>query len=341
MIEARIFISYRTSDGADKATTLARDLGEVFGDAQVFLDKEDLPAGRLWREAIGDALDDKPVLLLLVTPDTFGGRSAAGGLRIDDANDPVRREVGQALAAGAQVIPVLADGVERLPGGLPPPLDSLGERTWRRLRAYDWRSDFERLVADLEAFGVPRQAPARERRRNDTLRRAAIAGALGLLVIGGVTAYWWLGPHAEQLARDASGEWTARVAAPATDTGSRLDRVLLELSQQGDAVRLVSRPIDITQDPAWRAFTESWQQRFDKKLERVVWRGTGSVLRETGQPLRLDIALAVETEAGGTVIEGGNLSAAAEPGGRSMRGTLWMNGEQAERAIELRRGHAR
>lgn len=341
MIEARIFISYRTSDGADKATTLARDLGEVFGDAQVFLDKEDLPAGRLWREAIGDALDDKPVLLLLVTPDTFGARNAAGHLRIAQADDPIRREVDGALAAGANLIPLLADGVERLPEGLPPPLDRLAERTWRRLRAYDWRTDFERLVVDLEAFGVPRVEPTPDRRRSDTLRRAAIAGALGLLALGGGSAYWWLGPHAEQLARDASGDWTARVAAPANATGSRLDRVLLELSQQGDAVRLISRPIDITQDPAWRAFADSWQQRFDRKLERVVWRGSGSVRRETGQPLRLDIALAVETEAGGTVIEGGNLSAATEPGGRTMRGTLWMNGEQAERVVQLSRGHAR
>ena len=341
MTDARIFISYRTSDGADKATTLARDLGEVFGDAQVFLDKEDLPAGRLWREAIGDALDDKPVLLLLVTPDTFGGRTAAGELRIGQPTDPVRREVSGALAAGAHVIPLLADGVERLPEGLPPPLDQLGERTWRRLRAYDWRSDFERLVADLDAHGIPRLQPERGRRRSDTLRRALIASVLGLLALAGAGAYWWLGPRAEAMARDASGAWTARVAAPVTETGSRLDRVLLELTQQGDAERLISLPIDITQDPAWRAFAESWQQRFDKKLERVVWRGTGNVVRETGQPLRLDIALSVETEAGGTVIEGGNLSAEAEAGGRTMRAKLWFNGEQAERAVEMRRGHQR
>ena len=339
MTDARIFISYRTSDGADKATTLARDLGEVFGDAQVFLDKEDLPAGRLWREAIGDALDDKPLLLVLVTPDTFGGRTAAGELRIDQPTDPVRREVGGALAAGAQVIPLLADGVERLPDGLPPPLDQLGERTWRRLRAYDWRSDFERLVADLDAFGIPRLQPVSG--RSDTLRRATIAAVLGLLALAGATAYWRFGPPAERLARDASGEWTARVAAPVTETGSRLDRVLLELTQQGDVVRLVSLPIDITQDPAWRAFAENWQQRFDNKLERVVWRGTGRALRETGQPLRLDIALSVETEAGGSVIESGNLSAEAEAHGRTMRAKLWFNGEQAERAVEMRRGHQR
>ena len=47
----RIFISYRTSDGADKATALARELNAVFGQAQVFLDKEDLTAGQPWRDA--------------------------------------------------------------------------------------------------------------------------------------------------------------------------------------------------------------------------------------------------------------------------------------------------
>jgi hypothetical protein len=86
MNPARLFISYRSSDGVDKATALARDLNAVFGDAQVFLDKEDLPAGQPWREAIGATLDDKPVLLLLVTPHTFGQRIA-------EPDDPVRREL--------------------------------------------------------------------------------------------------------------------------------------------------------------------------------------------------------------------------------------------------------
>ena len=44
-MSARIFISYRTADGVDKATALARDLGVVFGDEAVFLDKDDLRGG--------------------------------------------------------------------------------------------------------------------------------------------------------------------------------------------------------------------------------------------------------------------------------------------------------
>ncbi len=338
MTEARIFISYRSSDGADKATSLARDLGQVFGDVQVFIDKEDLPAGIPWRDAIGTEIGTRPVLLVLVTPDCFGGRDEAGRLRIAQPDDPVRREVGSALEHGALVIPLLADGVEKLPEGLPPPLDTLGERTWRRLRAYDWRNDLERIVADLEVQGIARLTPAQDRRRSERLRRAAVAAGV-LLAVAAAGAWWWLVPHAARLASDASGEWTARVAPPASEAGSRLDRVLLHLAQQGEAVTLISRPIDITQDPAWRGFAQGWLQRFDHKLERVVWRGKGTARLETGQPLRLDIALSVETEAGSPAIESGNLAAEADGSGRRMTGRVWMNGEQAERTLELRRGH--
>ena len=69
---ARVFISYRSSDGADKATALAA-----------------------------------------------------------------------ALAAGAHVVPLICDGIDALPDAvmLPPPFDQLADRTWRRLRAYDWKDD--------------------------------------------------------------------------------------------------------------------------------------------------------------------------------------------------------
>ena len=197
MNRARIFISYRTSDGVDKATALARDLGEIFGDAPVFLDKDDLPAGRPWREAVDAAIDERPVLLFLVTPDALGGRDAQGRLRIADANDPVRRELSEALTYDAQVIPLLADGVEKMPSDLPPPLDALAERTWRRLRAYDWKSDLERLTADLEALGVPRALPATDARRSQRIRRDSIIASL-VIAASGAAAWWWLGPHAQR-----------------------------------------------------------------------------------------------------------------------------------------------
>ena len=56
MNQNRIFISYRSSDGKKDANSLNRDLESVFGDEQVFLDKQDLPGGSTWREVIAGAL---------------------------------------------------------------------------------------------------------------------------------------------------------------------------------------------------------------------------------------------------------------------------------------------
>src|SRR6187431_1350822 len=87
---ARVFISYRTSDGADKATALARDLDAMFGQEQIFLDKDDLPAGSRWRDEVTRALNDAPILLVLVTPMYLGARDGAGNLCIAREDDPVR-----------------------------------------------------------------------------------------------------------------------------------------------------------------------------------------------------------------------------------------------------------
>ncbi len=155
-MSTRIFISYRTSDGADKATALARDLDALFGQAQVFLDKEDLPAGCRWRDEIARTLSNAPILLVLVTPNYLAAHDDAGQRCIDREDDPVRDELATAIAANAHVIPLMCDGVVQTPASssLPAPFDQLSERTWRRLRAYDWREDLSRLADDLRALGV-------------------------------------------------------------------------------------------------------------------------------------------------------------------------------------------
>ena len=110
---ARVFISYRTSDGADKATALARDLDALFGEEQIFLDKDDLPAGSRWRDEIARTLEKSPILLVLVTPNYLGARDGQGKRCIERSDDPPRDELEAALAANAQVIPLMCDGVTR------------------------------------------------------------------------------------------------------------------------------------------------------------------------------------------------------------------------------------
>ncbi|HEY9192581.1 MAG TPA: toll/interleukin-1 receptor domain-containing protein, partial [Methyloversatilis sp.] len=117
----RIFISYRSVDGSKDASRLAEDLGRVFGDDHVFLDRQDLRGGSSWRAEIAGALDHRPVALFLITPDFAGARHPDGRLRIADADDPVRCEIQAAVDAGATLMPLLIDGTPM------PAADSLPE----------------------------------------------------------------------------------------------------------------------------------------------------------------------------------------------------------------------
>ena len=91
----RVFISYRSSDGADKATALARDLDAMFGDDQIFLDKEDLAPGSRWRDGIAAALGNAPVLLVLVTPNLGAARCAGPALHRPCRRSGARRARGR------------------------------------------------------------------------------------------------------------------------------------------------------------------------------------------------------------------------------------------------------
>jgi hypothetical protein len=305
---ARIFISYRSADGADKATALARELGRVFGEAQVFIDKDDLTAGVRWADEVAQALQARPVLLLLVTPGLLALNPATGQRLLDDPQAPVRREITAALAAGAVVVPVLCDGVDALPPGLPPPLDALGERTWRRLRAYDWAGDLRRIQQDLRALGLQPQ-------RRVGPRRAVLGGVVLLSALAG-GLWWWQRPPAEPL----TGRWQGRIGA---------DDVVLELQRDGETLHLESTPIEIRQRADWAEYRQFWRERGQGELDTVRWRGTGTARAAAGSPLAIDVALTVLSVPGDVPVDGGNLSATLTPDGR-LQGTRWFNGAQAE-----------
>jgi hypothetical protein len=65
----------------------------LFGDAQVFLDKDDLRGGVRWSDEIARTIETRPVLLLLLTPQLLAATDDRGRLRIANPDDPVRREV--------------------------------------------------------------------------------------------------------------------------------------------------------------------------------------------------------------------------------------------------------
>jgi hypothetical protein len=325
---ARIFISYRSSDGKDKATALARDLGAVFGDAQVFLDKDDLRGGSRWRDEVRQLLDQRPVLLLLMTPQLLAATDATGRLRIADPDDPVRRELADALEANAQIVPLLCDGFDAPPttSQLPPPFDQIGERTWRKLRAYDWQGDVQRLVDDLRALGVPALArqepvPADARPRHVWLGWA-LAGAVAVGLAGWLT----LRASAPQA---VSGEWATTVAGQPP--------MSFVFRQEGDKLVLTSKPVPVADRADWAEYRAFWRERSGTELTHLVYRGEGTLRTDPGVPPAIDVALTIVSSPGDFPVDTGNLSASLDADGAVLNGKLWLNSAQADRPVKLRR----
>lgn len=265
-----------------------------------------------WADEVAQALQARPVLLLLVTPGLLALDPATGRRLLDDPQAPVRREITAALAAGAVVVPVLCDGVDALPPGLPPPLDTLGERTWRRLRAHDWAGDLRRLEQDLLSLGLQPQGHTQQ---HAGARRMVLGGA-ALLAAGAAGLWGWRRPPADALA----GHWQGRIGA---------DDVVLHLQRDGEQVHLESTPVDIRQRADWAAYRQFWRERGGAELDAVRWRGTGTARAAAGSPLAINVALTVLSVPGDVPVDGGNLSATLTPDGR-LQGTRWFNGAQAE-----------
>lgn len=356
---ARVFISYRTSDGADKATALARDLDALFGQEQIFLDKDDLPAGSRWRDEIARTLHASPILLVLVTPNYLGARDSAGNRSIERDDDPVRDELAAAIAANAQVIPLMCDGVGETPSAaeLPAPFDQLAERTWRRLRAYDWREDLARLSEDLRALGlVPRTTPAplgsaplplaalgeveAAAARLGIGRRLALLGGAVLVLGGGVAAWRWQ----EKKAASLAGRWRASIGKKGATTSRDGEIVNVTIEQAGESLRVASSAVDIERDPDWQKYREFWQQRFGQPLNRVFYRGEGVLQGDEvtapgapAGPRRVLLSVHVDPPEGGEPIDTGALRGTVDPDGKRIRARLWLNSEQGERVVDLRR----
>ena len=354
----RVFISYRSSDGADKATALARDLDALFGQAQVFLDKEDLPAGSRWRDEIARRLSDAPILLVLVTPSYLGALDASGQRCIDRDDDPVRDELASAVAANAHIIPLMCDGVTQTPpeSSLPPPFDQLSERTWRHLRAYDWREDLARLADDLRAMGLvdraaatasvsapsPLLAAGAAGGGASTGRRLALGGLVAVALGGGLAAWRWQESKPASLA----GKWRASVGKRGANTSRDGEIVIVTFEQTGKSLKVASSAVDIERDPDWQNHRDFWKQAKGQPLNRVFYRGEGEIRTEGDEgagadappgPRRIQLAVHVDAPEGGDPIDTGALRGAIDPDGNRIRGRLWLNSEQAERVVDLRR----
>ena len=168
-------------------------------------------------------------------------------------------------------------------------------------------------------------------------------------------------------AANLSGAWSARIGARGAPDARGGTFVILTLDQRGRKLTLASASVDIQRDPDWQGYREFWRQRNGSELRRVFYRGEGRILGdeeydddedESGKaeaasaaaraplpdktvPVRR-VAVAIRIYApgeGGEPIDVGALHGTVDLDAQRIHGQLWLNSEQAERVVELKRGN--
>ncbi len=178
-----VFISYRRTDSSGYASWLAHELRRHFPAIAIFQDIA-IEAGANWIAAIDSALTSSVAQLVVIGPHWLAVESDKGGRRLDDAQDPIRREITAALERRVRVIPLLVSGAS-MPAAedLPSDLRAIAELQAHELRDSSWAYDIESLAKSLQR--IPELNEPLLRRAWRVGRRPmiylAVASAIGLL----------------------------------------------------------------------------------------------------------------------------------------------------------------
>ncbi|MGI9287481.1 MAG: TIR domain-containing protein [Pseudomonadales bacterium] len=173
-----IFISYRRRDRPLATSLLVNKLEERYGAKQVFHDLDDIDAGENFIERIHSALDSCSVLLAVIGPDWLKHHKK----RLHRPDDPVRMEIGTALAKQVLVIPIVLSNTRMPePEDLPDELKEFHYKNASRIRSTDLDADIAKLIERLDR--IPLLATAAKihsgsLQGEDTRQKpAALAGA--------------------------------------------------------------------------------------------------------------------------------------------------------------------
>ena len=158
------FINYRRDDSASEAASIARALRNELGDQDVFFDASSIEAGAKWPNEIRQALDQAPIVVIVIGPAWLtAGNDEWGRRRIDHEDDWVRNEVEFALNDPKKsVIPVLIRDAQMPPGdALPPCIKGLPQVQKIDIRRDYWDHDIRLLIEQVcpESCGLPGSAP--------------------------------------------------------------------------------------------------------------------------------------------------------------------------------------
>lgn len=344
----RLFISYRGTDGRKVADRLVQELTLRFGTDQLAHHPRAPWDEHSWHDELLGALGHQPKVLVVVTADLFGARSASGQVCMEDPDDPVRRELESALLTRATLIPLLTDQV-LMPDAaqLPLSLRPFTECQPLHLHSSHWSEDLERLCAELQSMGLTRPLGSDPHRRSG-LRAAPLAGLvlasfslLGVLMFLSRNVDPGAAPTAEQvlaqhdvpldnaLAPTAagqaalSGDWVATL-----DDGSKLP---FTVKQTGQQVSMSTPRLVIATDPLAQRIAAWALPRPDDQITDLRLHAEGTL---NGSALELFLTL--ETGDGRVVIDKGDLELLISEDQQGMRGGMYFS-KTSPSAIALQR----
>jgi hypothetical protein len=105
-----VFICYRREDSAGFAGRIYDRLKMSLGRESVFIDVDNIPAGRDFVEVLTERVGRCDALVALIGKNWLASADKDNRRRLDDSSDFVRIEIEAALERNVPVIPVLVDG---------------------------------------------------------------------------------------------------------------------------------------------------------------------------------------------------------------------------------------
>jgi hypothetical protein len=203
----KAFVNYRRDDARDMAARIRDRLAAAFGDANVFMDVDNLLAGQRFDRELEKALDQTDVLLAVIGPgwlELLAERADSG------ERDYVRAEIAGALQRGIVVIPVL---IERTPlpraDALPGDIRDLVLHHKHVVSHEQFGRDLAGLIRAIRE--ARKAAHAEAGGRGAAVRWIGAAALAALLLGGGVLAYQ--SSMAERVAQAKREEDRSRAAA--------------------------------------------------------------------------------------------------------------------------------
>ncbi len=195
-----VFICYRREDTAGFAGRIYDRLKSSLGRESVFIDVDNIPAGRDFVEVLSERVGRCDALVALIGRNWLISADKDNQRRLDDPNDFVRIEIEAALERNVPVIPVLVDGATMPQANdLPDTLKKLARRQGIEISHNRFDSDAERLTEALAGKDPRRREAGASPRRSGTSEAAAA------MAKPAATARWLLMKRARDRHRERGG----------------------------------------------------------------------------------------------------------------------------------------